>query len=68
MRLNPKEIITLWQELSEFLKMLKHVFNLDPPNDARAVEALFEAGMSPWRIRRAFTHSYNRLDCLHFER
>ena len=48
--------------------MLKHVFNFDPPNDARAFEAPFEAGMSPWRIRRTFTHSYNQLDCRHFER
>ena len=48
--------------------MMKRVFNLYPPNDARAVGALFEAGMSPWRIWRAFTHSYNRLDFLHFER
>ena len=48
--------------------MLKRVFNLYPPNDARAVEALFEAGMSPWRIRRAFTHSCNRLDCVYFKR
>ena len=48
--------------------MLKRVFNLDPPNDARAVEALLKAGMSPWRIRCAFTNSYNRLDCPNFER
>ena len=48
--------------------MLKRVFNLYPPNDARAVGALFEAGMSPWRIWRAFTHSYNRLDCVNFKR
>lgn len=28
-----------------FLKMLKHVFNLDVPNDERAIEVLAEAGM-----------------------
>ncbi|MGB0632077.1 MAG: LLM class flavin-dependent oxidoreductase, partial [Alphaproteobacteria bacterium] len=28
-----------------FLKMLKHVFDLDVPNDARAIEVLAEAGM-----------------------
>ena len=27
-----------------FLKMLKHVFNLDVPNDERAIEVLAEAG------------------------